>query len=418
MTARERQGWYIVASLFVTLLVIFGGGLNTLPVLIPALLKGFPNWSRAQVSLLSTVLAVSAGISVLPVGWLVDRIEARVVMIAGALSLGGGFILASLVNSFWAMLGIYALAGFGIAAGTVLPASLVLANWFTEKRGRAMGIAISGTTVGGMVMTLVAGGAAQHWGWRAAYLALAAPMLLVAIPILLIGVRSRPPGTVVMTVAQGAETLEGFEIAEAVHTRSFWLITVAQFCFAFAAGGAMLHVVQYLDDLGYAPNRATLAASLIFGFAAIGKIAMGLLADRISGRFALGLNFSIQAFALVLAFGLAHVPVVIIFVVVFGLTLGAPLMLIPLVIAESLGLKRYGSISGLTAIANTSGLALGPTVAGLIFDHTHSYAAAFELFIAIYALGAIVSFSCRSYADERSRVPIESGAVAAHPVSS
>jgi len=86
---------FIVVSLFVILLLVFGGGYNTVPVLLPALLKGFPHWSHQRVSILPSVLAASAGVSVLPVGWLVDRIEARIVMAIGALTVGVAFIIAS-----------------------------------------------------------------------------------------------------------------------------------------------------------------------------------------------------------------------------------------------------------------------------------------------------------------------------------
>lgn len=193
MTPRERQGWFIVASLFVVLLLVFGGGYNTVPVFVPALLKGFPDWSHQRVSILPSVLAASAGLSVLPVGWLIDRVEARIVMVAGALAAGGSFLIASRADSLAPMIGAYLLLGIGISAGTVLPASLVLANWFTARRGMAMGIATSGSTAGGMVMTLVAGYAIRNWGWRAAYLTLSAPMIVVVVPLVLLMVRSRPP---------------------------------------------------------------------------------------------------------------------------------------------------------------------------------------------------------------------------------
>ena len=75
----------------------------------------------------------------------------------------------------------------------------------------AMGIANAGSTTGGMVMTLVAGYAIRHWGWRAAYLTLGLPMLVIAVPLILVAIRSRPPGSVRMSVAQAAENLEGFE---------------------------------------------------------------------------------------------------------------------------------------------------------------------------------------------------------------
>jgi MFS family permease len=102
----------------------------------------------------------------------------------------------------------------------------------------------------------------------------------------------------------------------------------------------------------------------------------------------------IQAFGLFLAFAAGHLAVMFLFVPLYGLTLGPPLMLIPLLIAESLGLRRYGSLSGILAIPGTIGVALGPQVAGHVFDVTHSYVSAFALFIALVA--ALASFACLS----------------------
>jgi MFS family permease len=403
MTQQERRGWFIVASLFIILLLVFGGGYDTVPVLLPALLKGFPHWSRQRVSILPSMLAASAGISVLPVGWLIDRVEARIVMALGALSVGGAFLIASRSNSLTPMIIVYLLVGVGIAAGTVLPGALVLANWFNARRGMAMGIANSGSTAGGMVMTLVAGYAITHWGWRAAYLTLGLPMLIIAVPLILLSIRSRPPGAVKLTVAQAAETLEGFESGPALHTRSFWLIVIAQFCFAFAATGTAIHMVAHLEGLGYSSSRAALAMSLIYGFAALGKVIMGFMADRLTARTTLGLCFIVQAIGTALVFLAANPVIVVLFVIVYGLTVAAPLMLLPLVTAESLGLKRFGFIAGMTGLAQTFGAAVGPLVAGRVFDVMGSYTAAFELFIMINLIGAAAAFACRSYAVERTR---------------
>jgi len=277
MTQRERRGWFIVAALFVTLVLVFGGGYDTVPVFVPALLRGFPNWSRAEVSLLPSVLALSAGISVLPVGWLVDRIEARIVIIAGALLAASAFFLASIAHSLATMMGAYLILGVGISAGTVLPASLVLANWFTERRGLAMGIALSGSTVGGSLMTLVAGHVFQVAGWRTAYIVLGLPMMVVAVPLVALIVRSRPPGGGRITVAEGAELLEGFEAGEAIRTRSFWMIVLANFCFALTATASVIHLVAYLEGVGYKTSVAAVIMSLIFAFAAMGKVVMGFV---------------------------------------------------------------------------------------------------------------------------------------------
>src|SRR5207247_4944984 len=82
------------------------------------------------------------------------------------------------------------------------------------------------------------------------------------------------------------------------------------------------------------------------------------------------------------------------FSVLYGLTVGAPLSLVPLVMADSLGLRRFGSLSGLVGLFNILGGAAGPVVAGRIFDVTGSYAAAFEAFALALLLGAAASAGC------------------------
>ena len=90
-----------------------------------------------------------------------------------------------------------------------------------------------------------------------------------------------------------------------------------------------------------------------------------------------------------------------VFVVVYGLSVAAPLMLLPLLTAESLGLKRFGLLVGYAGVAQTVGAALGPLVAGRIFDQSGSYTSAFELFIVINLLGAVAAWTCRSYEQAR-----------------
>ncbi len=390
MTAHERRAWRVVASLFVTLFLVFGSGYNTAGVFFIPLLDQF-GWSRAQLSLLQTTLAFAAGLVVLPVGWLLDRIEARVVIVTGALLTGAGFLLASRADGFRTMVLAHGLVGVGLGAATLLPVSLVVANWFGANRGLALGLAMVGTSAGGMVMTLVAQRAIEHGGWRGGYLTLAIPVFVVVIPLVLATVRSRPAPA----VAGAADlALPGLEVADAFRSRSFWLVALAQFCYAFAASGTNLHAIPYFTGIGYSAARAALLMSLVLGIAGVGKPTMGWLADRLGARGALALNFVVCAAGMVTLLFAADALVVVGFVLIYGFTIGAPLNLVPLVMAESLGLRRFGSLAGLAGVFNILGGATGPLVAGRIFDRTGSYAPAFELFALALVLGAALTSGC------------------------
>src|SRR5258707_14446050 len=114
MTQRERQGWIIVASLFVTLVFVFGSGYNTGGLFFPHQLKHF-GWKRAQLSTLQgAALPLSAGLSAQLIGWLLERVEARIVMVAGVIMTACRFLIASLVDSFRPLVGAYVLLHVGI----------------------------------------------------------------------------------------------------------------------------------------------------------------------------------------------------------------------------------------------------------------------------------------------------------------
>jgi len=405
MTQRERQGWIIVASLFVTLVFVFGSGYNTGGLFFPHLLKHF-GWKRAQLSTLQgAALPLSAGLSAPLIGWLLDRVEARVVMVAGAIMTGVSFLIASRVDSFGPLFGAYVLLGVGIGASTLLPCALVIANWFGARRGLAMGLTFAGTSLGGAAMTMVGNAAIARGGWRAGYVALAIPMFVIVVPLVILVVRTRPPQAEGVSVAQASDALPGFELREAFRCRSFWMISAAQFFFAAIAAGTGLHLITYLTELGYTASFAASMMSLVYVFAAFGKLGMGLLADRVSARIALSLNFLAACVGMILIFGAGRTAVLIPFVLIFGLSLGAPLVLVPMLVAESLGLKRFGSIGGIAGVFNTIGAFVGPVGAGKIYDLSGSYVPAFEVFVVMCLLGAAVTYSCRSFESEQARQP-------------
>ncbi len=403
MTQRERQGWIIVASLFVTLLLVFGSGYNTGGLFFPHLLKYF-GWKRAQLSTLQgAALPLSAGLSAPLIGWLLDRVEARIVMVAGTVLTAAAFLIASRVDSFGPLFGAYVMLGVGIGAATLLPCSLVIANWFGARRGLAMGITFAGTSLGGALMTMVGNQAISYGGWRAGYVALAIPMIVIVIPLIIIVVKTRPPQAEGVSVSQASDALPGFELREAFRTRSFWTIATAQFFFAAVAAGAGLHLITYLTELGYTPSFAAGIMSLGFVFAAAGKLGMGIFADRVSARVALSINFLLAGVGMLLIFGAGRIAVLVPFVLIFGLTLGAPLVLVPMLVAESLGLKRFGSIGGIAGVFNTIGAFVGPVGAGKIYDVTGSYVPAFEVFVVMCVLGAIASYATMSFESEQER---------------
>ncbi|MGO9602269.1 MAG: MFS transporter [Candidatus Binataceae bacterium] len=393
MKSDKHRGWVIVASLFITLFLIFGSGYDTSGVFFGPMLKDF-GWSRTRLSSLQTAMALAIGITGPTVGWVLDRIDARAVMAVGVAFVGIAFMLISQANSFGVMLVAYIALGVGLAAGTLLPCSVVIANWFGERRGEALGIAIAGASLGGMVMTAVAARVVAAEGWRAGFMVLALPMFLIALPLVLMTVSTRPPGEKAGNVSDTASDLPGLEVGQALHARSFWMIAVAQFCYSFAGAGATVHTVPYLVLMGYNAERAAQVWSLTFGLASLGKPLFGYVADYLTGSKALAISLALAAFGQFLLLDGKNGPMLGGYTLIYGLTSGAPLALIPMLISQSLGLKRFGSVTGVTGIPMMAGVATGPLIAGWIFDRGYGYGAAFALFAVALGAGAVAAALC------------------------
>ncbi len=403
MDKQEERGWVVVGALFATLFLIWGP-VNAAGVFFIPVVKHF-GWSRGFFSLLAGTAPLAAGLSSPAVGWLMDRIGARQVMIAGASMVALGFMALSRANSAAEFLIIFVLLGVGITASTVIPSALVITNWFSEKRGLALGVAFAGIPLGGSGITILANYVVLHYGFRAGYFAMGVPIVLIVIPLLAAFVRTRPDANANdLELARAATTVSGLELREALRSRSFWLIAIAEVLFATAGVGVRVHLVPYLSGIGYAPTGASVLFAAMFIFSAIGSFVIGSLADRRGGRVMLAAVFVAGGAGIVALLGAAHLAAVVAFILVFGFVRETHLL--PLVINESLGIRRLGSILGLLALFTTFGFAAGPAIAGRIFDVTGSYTDAWILFAAMGLVSALAMRATLPLADERSRIVI------------
>jgi MFS family permease len=393
MEKPERQAWIIAVSLFIALFFLWGGGYNTAPNFLAALLKAF-GWSHGRVSFITAGLSLAIGVSAPIAGWLLDRIEARFVMGTGALIAVIGLFCASRSDSFEALLLSVILLGIGLGASTWLASATVIANWFPDRRGMALGIVTAGMEAGGMVMTFTVGSVIAAHGWRAGYFTVAVPGLLIVAPLLLIFVRTRPADAVARSTAARIDALPGYEVHEALRTRAFWMLVVAQLSYGLAVGGTFHHLVAYLEGLSYSIHSATLVVSIVLGMAAVGKAAMGALGDRIGGKNALGIGFAMIAAGVLILLNARQPAMLALWLIVVGIAGAAPVALVPMVTAETLGLKRFGTLFGWLGTVVTIGLFIGPLFVGWMTDVTGSYTTPFELCALICLVGSAASFLC------------------------
>ncbi|HXN12972.1 MAG TPA: MFS transporter [Candidatus Acidoferrales bacterium] len=409
MKEQEQEGWIIVAVLFATLFLIWGP-VNASSVFFLPVVKHF-GWSRALFSLLAATAPLAAGFCSPAIGSLLDRYGERRIMIAGAAMVALSFLALSRADSPAAFFVIFIVLGVGITGSTIIPTALVITNWFRERRGLALGIAFAGIPLGGTGVTIFASWIVQRSGFRAGYLAMAIPIVVVVIPLLALFMRTAPEAEETRPASGAPEAeLSGLEVREALGSRSFWMIAVAEVFFATAGVGLRVHLVPFLTGIGYSPTLAAEILGAMFIFSAIGSSMMGALADRLGGRVTLSLVFFAGAAGIAALLGASHLIAVGAFVVIFGLV--RETHIVPIVITESLGAKRLGALLGLLALFTTFGFAAGPVIAGRIFDRTGSYTGALLLFVALAIISMLAMRATLPLAEEKARIAARESALA------
>jgi len=340
-------------------------------------------------------------------------------MIGGAVVIVLCDLALSRANSLAEFAAIFVVSGAVFSAATFIPCSILIANWFSSERGLAMGIAFAGVPLGGTGITILANYVVQRYGWRVGYLAMGLPIAVIVIPALVARLRIRPPATAQLAAAAAAGTappvfvLPGLDLREALRSRSFWMIAVAQLMFATAWVGVGAHFIPYIIGLGYTPAAAAGIVSVSFVLSAGGTFIVGLLADRLNGRMVMSLVCVSAAAGIMVLFAAARGDALAANLVLFATVSGTPPVLMPLVMADSLGIKRLGSMLGIEGIFATIGFAAGPIIAGRIYDVTGSYSYALWLFVALSLVAAAAILGCRPLAEEQARLAVATEASAA-----
>jgi MFS family permease len=392
----RRQRWLVLATLSVVMFLVIGSTAMTIPIFMTPLIKHY-GWSHARVSTLPTVYLLMLSLGAPITGWLLDRLDARIVMSAGAAIAAVGLIGASQSHSYGPMIGAYVLLGAGAAGSTLVPCAVVAANWFADNRGLALGATLSGSGAGGMLLPPVTDYLIRNFGIGLAYLALALPIIFIVLPMVLLLIRTRPAGAGKLSVSEEIESLPGLDLGPALRSAPFWLLSGILMLGAVGLNATFYHMVPYLINAGYAPAHAALVQSAMTAVGVPANLLLGSIVDRFSARKVLPWALLVFASGMLLMLGAAGSGLWIFFVIGFVLFLGSTASTLnavtPVALVETLGLRRFATISGLTGLAASIGSCAGAMVVGWIVDLTASYSLAFELGAACVFLGAIAALA-------------------------
>lgn len=389
------HGWRIVTLAFLTNYISVGFVFYSYGVFFKALASEFSG-SRLGVSVGLTCMSLMSALSAPIVGRYLDRGHTRGLMTAGAVLMSVAFVLASQITALWQFFVVLGcVMGPAVCMLGGLAGSTLVARWFVDKRGVALGIATMGVSVSGVLMPPIGTALIAALGWRETFLVYAAVAFFIIAPLTWRFVVATPEeiGQMPDGGAASADALAAASREERMpSTREiltdnrFWMIAIPIALNFFSLSAVLTHTVPYMTDLGFSPATAALILSASAGAGSIGKPLFGMLTDQMDKRVTLALCAGLQLIGVLMMIYVRNYVLLLIASGIFGIGMGGVVPLQAALVGAAFGRKPFGRVMGLMSPAMLPIQMLGVPFAGHVFDKTGSYRFAYQVFAFAFAL--------------------------------
>ncbi len=398
--ARFYYGYIIALCAFISMvaiyLLVFSYGVYFKPM------ASELGWSRTAVSGAFSLSRIVGGIMSIALGWLIDRMGARIVLVICAVASGLGYFLLSQIDMVWQLYLVYGLI-IGVGISIFAPIVSTVSRWFVQRRAMMVGIVISGvgvsTLIGPPINTLLI----SEYGWRLSYI-ISGTIVAVIVIIVAQFMKREPHEIKLGAYGENSDKQQRTKLAdtsyslhEAVATRQFWIFFFMSFCYAFCNMGVTIHIVPYITDLGISATTAAYVLAAVGGVNIVGLVFMGYIGDKIGNTKTVIIGFILMALSMFMLLFIKEIWLFYLFAVIFGLaTAGIAPQRGPIV-AAMFGLRSHGLIFSVSDSSFMIGAAIGPLLAGYIFDSTNNYLFAFILsaLIAVLGLGLTIALKLK-----------------------
>jgi sugar phosphate permease len=406
LTPRKRifYGWYVLGVAMVGAFLC--GGLTS-SVFFSVILKPLTadlGWSRSQVTGAVTLATIASAVMAPAMGILADRYGPRVLAPIGASVVALSLLAIGQLQSLVVFYAAYIVArGFSGSAVTGVVSQTLAANWFRRMRGRSFGLISMSVPLGGSFAALIAQPLVEAHGWRSVFLVFP-PIILACfvVPALLV-YRRRPEDVGLLPdgdvraasapetgeSARASQALEdSWSLAEAMRTKTLWLLTAGMTIGTLAGGTVSFHLVAYYTDKGMSAGVGALAVSLYALFGAVAALIWGFLVERMSERLLLVAAMTTAGVTLLIMVVVQTAPPALVAAAIYGTAARGEGALVNTMLANYYGRGSYGRIVGFVSPFNSIALGIGPLIASLSFDTTGSYDGVFALF-GVITIGAV-----------------------------
>ena len=388
------RGAFIVAIVFSSTAVAVGVSQYSFGLFIVPIEETF-GWTRTEISA-SLSFAAVGGLAAPLLGRAMDRFGARPIIALSLAVFGASFCLRPLMTELWHWYALSFLQFATFSGLTVLPAGRLIAAWFPHIRGRMTGVAATGNNVGGLVMPLFLAALLAAMPWSDASMVIGITSFAVAGAAIVV-IREAPPNGGSPTRRpdparergnRTSSALPDQDLRSTVRSRTFYAVLAAITLGTFTYSTILPHALAHMVNKGMASAAALSALGTLAAAGVCGKLLFGWMSERFTARRVMISNLVGQA-AFTALLGVApHTGLVAVAAPLYGLFMGGFGALYILVVQESFGMRHYGSVMGLMNLGTVVSFGLGPFIAGVSYDVSGGYGAAFLVVCGLFVAGA------------------------------
>lgn len=407
---------YVVLGLLALTLSIVYGIWYCYSVIMVALLREF-GWSRSVLAGAFSLFTLMHGFTNPVVGALCARVSPPRIVAVGGVVLASSLWLDSLVAQPWHL---YLSFGVGTAVGVAtsgwVPALIQAQRRFPDRLGLAIGIVSAGVGLGILVVVPLCQLLIDAYGWRTAFRVLAIACLVWIVPVGIYLARDADAAPLPATLGAGARAgsaagtggpsevvvrrapAPAMTLAEAARTAPFWLVIAASIFGNICAQTMHVHQVVYLVDHGLAAIVAATVVSVVGGASIIAKILGGWASDHVDREFVYigGALFMVVALLALMAVGASPTRWGAFgYAVLLGIGYSVTASVMPAIASDRFSGPHFGTIVGMALMASAVGSALGPWLAGYLFDITGSYMVPFVIALGCGLTAAMLGYRLR-----------------------
>jgi MFS transporter, OFA family, oxalate/formate antiporter len=368
------NAWLILVIATFALIISNGLAIGGLPPFYKPVREEFVLIGAIEPTRAETFIANSANITFLMSGifsllggWLLTRIRIKLLMVIGCLLLGGGLIIHAQAASAEMVYLARFLMGASLGFVGVAPCVVLVSGWFEKRRWTAIGILLTGTSLGGFFIPLLAAPLIANYGWRNAMFAISFLVWLILLPAIIYFVRDRP--AVSDSAAATVASTIGMTLGQALKTPVFWALGLCAALVFYPIFVTSQQFILYLQSakIGVAPETAAFAQSALFGISLGGKFIAGALSDKFSA-------VRVMVFCALLMFLSSLVllnlsaSTALLFLLPFAIGYGGTFVLLQRLVADLFGRREVGKILGLITLIEVIGAAIGGRITGYLAD--------------------------------------------------